>query len=289
MIVSSHGSWASPITSDLIVAEGIRLDQVALDGDAVYWSESRPQKQGRTFIYRSVGGGEPELITPDDGNRFNVRTRVHEYGGGAFAVEGGTVVFSNFADQRLYRQDPDEAPRPITPLPQSGPAGALRYADGVFDRRRGRMVCIREDHSGKGEAVNALVGVDIAGARAPQVLISGADFYASPRLSPDGHRLAWLTWSHPNMPWVATELWVGEILGDGAIGAARRVAGGPDESVVQPKWSPAGDLVFISDRSGWWNLYRERDGAVEALAPMEAEFARPQWRFGQCAYAFEFA
>ncbi len=289
MIVSPYGSWASPIVSDLIASEAIRLDQIALDGDAVYWTESQPQRQGRTFLYRSVGGGEPELVTPDDDNRFNVRTRVHEYGGGAFAVDEGAVIFSNFADQRLYRQDAAGRARPITPLPASGPADALRYADGVFDRRRGRMVCVREDHTGEGEAINALVAVDLSGASAPRILVSGNDFYSTPRLSPDGGRLAWLTWNHPDMPWVSTELWVADILADGAIGAARPVAGGPDESVVQPEWSREGDLTFVSDRSGWWNLFRARDGAIEPLAPMEAEFARPQWRFGMSSYAFELA
>ncbi len=289
MIVSPYGSWASPITSDLIAAEAIRLDQIALDGDAIFWTELQPQKQGRTFLYRSVGGGEPEPVTPDDENRFNVRTRVHEYGGGAFAVDGGAVIFSNFADQRLYRQDSDQPPRAITLVPARGSTDAFRYADGVIDRRRGRMICVREDHTGEGEAVNALVGLDLSGAEAPRILVSGNDFYSTPRLSPDFGRLAWLTWNHPNMPWVSTELWVGEILPDGAIGAARRVAGGPDELIVQPEWSPDGDLVFVSDRSGWWNLYRERSGAIEPLAPMDAEFARPQWRFGMSSYAFELA
>ncbi len=289
MIISPYGSWASPITSDLIAAEAIRLDQIALAGDAIFWTESQPQKQGRTFLYRSVGGGEPEPVTPDDENRFNVRTRVHEYGGGAFAVDEGAVIFSNFADQRLYRQDFGQQPRPITPLPASGPADALRYADGVFDGRRGRMICVREDHTGGGEAVNALVGVDLAGSEAPKILVSGNDFFSTPRLSPDGGRLAWLAWNHPNMPWVSTELWLGEILPDGAIGAAHRVAGGPDESIVQPEWSPDGELFFVSDRSGWWNLYREKDGSIEPMAPMDAEFARPQWVFGMSAYAFESA
>jgi len=289
MIISPYGSWASPITSDLIAAEAIRLDQIALAGDAIFWTESQPQKQGRTFLYRSVGGGEPEPVTPDDENRFNVRTRVHEYGGGAVAVDEGAVIFSNFADQRLYRQDFGQQPRPITPLPASGPADALRYADGVFDGRRGRMICVREDHTGGGEAVNALVGVDLAGSEAPKILVSGNDFFSTPRLSPDGGRLAWLAWNHPNMPWVSTELWLGLILPDGAIGAAHRVAGGPDESIVQPEWSPDGELFFVSDRSGWWNLYREKDGSIEPMAPMDAEFARPQWVFGMSAYAFESA
>ena len=287
MILSPYGSWASPITSDLIASEAIRLDQIALDRDAVYWTESQPQKQGRTFLYRSVAGGEPELVTPDDDNRFNVRTRVHEYGGGAFAVAEGAVIFSNFADQRLYRQDSGEQPRPITQFPASGRADAMRYADGVFDRPRGRMICVREDHTGEGEAVNALVGVDLAGAVSPKILVAGNDFYSTPRLGPEGDRLAWLTWRHPNMPWVSTELWAGELLTDGAIGSARRVAGGPEESVVQPEWSPEGDLTFVSDRDGWWNLFREKDGAVEPMAPMGAEFARPQWTFGMSTYAFE--
>ena len=199
------------------------------------------------------------------------------------------AIFSNFADQRLYRQDPGEQPRPITPLPQSGRADALRYADGVFDRSRRRMICVREDHTGGGEAVNALVGVDLAVAELPKILVAGNDFYSTPRLSPEGDRLAWLTWVHPDMPWVSTELWAGEILADGAIRNARRVAGGREELVVQPEWSPDGDLYFVSDRSGWWNLFRERHGAVEPMAPMDAEFARPQWAFGMSAYAFELA
>ncbi len=323
MVASPFGSWTSPITSDLVVAVSIRLDQIALDGDAIYWSESQPQKQGRSFIYRADESGEAELVTPDDANAFNVRTRAHEYGGGAFAVQNRTVYFSNFADQRLYRQDSGQPPRPITPLPiattsTSGqpamlptsnpadglrssvatgpvseslaPVDALRYADGVIDRRRGRIVCVREDHTRPGEVMNTLVSVDISCAAAPQVLVSGGDFFSTPRLSPDGDRLAWLTWNHPNMPWVTTEVWVGEILGNGMVGNPRQVAGGPDEALFQPEWSPDGDLYFISDRgSGWWNLYRERDGAIEAIAAMDAEFGRAQWNFGMSTYAFESA
>jgi dipeptidyl aminopeptidase/acylaminoacyl peptidase len=319
MVASPYGSWTSPITSDLVAAAAIRLDQIALDADAIYWSESQPQKQGRSFIYRADEGGEAELVTPD-ANAFNVRTRAHEYGGGAFAVQNRTVYFSNFADQRLYRQDTGQQPRPITPLPTAAastngqlatlpagnpadglrssvatgpaaetlaPADALRYADGVIDRRRGRMICVREDHT-RLEVINTLVSVDILGTEAQQVLVSGNDFYSTPRLSPDGSRLAWLTWNHPNMPWIATEAWVGEIQADGMVGNARQVARGPDESVFQPEWSPDGDLFFVSDRgAGWWNLYRHRDGVTEPMAPMDAEFGRPQWKFGMSTYAFE--
>ncbi len=290
MAASPYGFWTSPITSDLVVADAIRLEQVALDGEAIYWSETQPQKQGRTFVYRAGADGEPEQVTPDDTNAFSVRSRVHEYGGGAFAVSDGVVYFSNNRDLRLYRQDAGLSPSPITPRPTGVAADALRYADGVVDYRRGRMVCVREDHSGAGEAITTLVGVELSGATAPQVLISGNDFYSTPRLSPDGKRMSWLTWRHPDMPWVATEVWVGNVLPEGTIEDARLVAGGSGESVFQPEWSPDGDLYFVSDRgSGWWNLYRERDGAIEPLHAMDAEFGRPQWQFGMSTYAFESA
>ncbi len=290
MAASPYGFWTSPITSDLVVADAIRLEQVALDGRAVYWSETQPQKQGRTFVYRAGADGAPVRVTPDDADAFSVRSRAHEYGGGSFAVSDGVVYFSNNRDQRLYRQEADRPPSPITPPPDGAAADALRYADGIVDRRRGRMVCVREDHTGTGEALATLVGVDLSGVAAPRVLVSGSDFYSTPRLSPDGARMAWLTWRHPNMPWVATEAWVGDIFPDGAVGNARRVAGGPDELVFQPEWSPDGDLYFVSDRgSGWWNLYRERGGAIEPLLAMDAEFGRPQWQFGLSTYAFELA
>ena len=149
MVASPYGFWTSPITSDLVVADSIRLEQVALDGDAIYWSETQPQKQGRTFVYRVGADGEPERVTPDDANAFSVRARAHEYGGGSFAVSDGVVYFSNNIDQRLYRQDRGRPPSPITPAPTGAAADALRYADGVIDRRRGRMICVREDHTGK--------------------------------------------------------------------------------------------------------------------------------------------
>jgi dipeptidyl aminopeptidase/acylaminoacyl peptidase len=290
MIASPYGFWTSPITSDLVVADSIRLEQVALDDDAIYWTETQPHKQGRTFVYCVGADGEPERVTPDDANAFSIRTRAHEYGGGAFAVSDGVIYFSNNIDQRLYRQDAGRPPSPITPALAGAAADGLRYADGVIDRGRERMVCVREDHTGGGEATTTLVAVDLSGATPPHVLVSGNDFYSTPRLSPDGNRMSWLTWRHPDMPWVATEAWVGDILPDGTIGNSRRVAGGPDDSVFQPEWSPRGDLYFVSDRgSGWWNLYREHDGAIEPMAEMDAEFGRPQWQFGMSTYAFESA
>jgi dipeptidyl aminopeptidase/acylaminoacyl peptidase len=281
MPISPYGSWKSPITSDLVAQSAIGLDQVALDRDTIYWTEIHPQKQGRYLLHRAVPNGAPEPVIPDDPG-YNVRTRVHEYGGGAFAVNDGAVLFSNFTDQRLYRQQ-DGEPAPVTPAAPK-PA-AWRYADGVF--ARDRFICVREDHTGDGEAVNTIVAIDLAGGQAPQVLVAGSDFYASPRLSPDGRRLAWLTWNHPDMPWVAAEAWVGDIAADGSVANARRIAGGPDEAVVQPQWSPDGDLWFVSDRgAGWWNLYRVRGDELEPMLPMEAEFARPHWQFGASCYAF---
>ena len=280
-ITAPHGSWKSPITADLIVAEAIKLGQLAIDGADVFWSEMRPTEGGRSVVVRRPPDGRTADVTPAP---FNARTRVHEYGGGAVTVAGGTVYFSNWDDQQIYRVDPGGEPRPITP------EGPFRYADGVVDHCRGRIICVREDHSDSGkEAVNALVELDLEGREPPQVLVSGNDFYASPRINPDGSRLAWLTWNHPNMPWDGTELWAGELQADGSLGRVERVAGSDTESIVQPEWSPDGVLYFVSDRMDWWNLYRWRDGEVEPVVPMEAEFGRPQWVFGTSTYAFESA
>jgi len=277
---ASYGSWKSPITSDLIAAGAIRLDvQVELEGDYVYWVETRPTEEGRYVIVRWSLDGQVTDITPKP---YNVRTRVHEYGGGAFIIDDGTVYFSNFADQRLYRQDTSAKPRAITH------EGDVRYADGVIDHRRGRIVCVCEDHTvDDNEPVNSLVGISLDGTRHIQQLVSGNDFYSSPRISPDGSHLAWLTWNHPNMPWDSTELWVGEITENGSISHAVLVAGGSDESVCQPKYDPGGTLYFISERTGWWNLYRWREGNVEPLCEMDAEFGAPQWVFRLSNYGFE--
>jgi dipeptidyl aminopeptidase/acylaminoacyl peptidase len=279
--ISRYGSWKSPITSDLIVSGTIGLGQIAIDGEDVYWVETRPQEKGRYVVVKLPPDGRIVEVTP---HPFNARTRVHEYGGGGFTVGAGVIYFSNFADQRLYSFDGAENPQAITPEAE------MRYADGVIDRRRNRMICVREDHSALGrEAVNSIVGIPLSGSDSQFTLAGGADFYSSPRLNPEGSRLAWLQWSHPNMPWDGTELWVADVQGDGSVTDPVRVAGGVDESIFQPEWSPAGELHFISDRSGWWNLYRWREDGIEALCSMEAEFGLPQWVFGMSTYAFESA
>jgi len=259
----------------------VRPAQIAVDGKDVYWVETRPAENGRTVIVRRSPDGTVADVTPPT---FNARTTVHEYGGGAFAVEAGTVYFSSFVDQRLYRQDRDDTPRPITPVAD------LRYADGVIDRRRRRIICVCEDHTDEGqEAANSLVGIGLDGLGGRQTLLSGNDFYASPRISPDGSQLAWLTWNHPNMPWDSSELRVGDIGPAGLIVHEQRIAGGANESIGQPKWAPDGTLYFVSDRTGWWNLYRWKAGRAEPLYEMESEFGVPQWSFGTSTYGFESA
>ncbi|MCI0653304.1 MAG: S9 family peptidase [Methylococcaceae bacterium] len=275
-----YGSWPSPISSELIVAKIIGLDEINLANDAIYWLESRPEENGRSVIVRQGSDGATQDVFPAS---FNARNRVHEYGGGDYLVSGDSVYFSNFADQRLYRVTPGTAPEAISP------EGAFRYADAILDKHRQRLICIREDHSNAGsEPVNTIVGVSLT-ANLPadvSVLVTGADFYSSPRLSPDGRYLCWISWEHTNMPWDSTELWVAEIRDDGLLNSARRVAGEVEESIFQPAWSPDGELYFISDRTGWWNLYRWRQDRKVPVAPMEAEFGEPQWVFKETTYAF---
>jgi hypothetical protein len=277
-VTAPYGTWKSPITADLIAAGDRRLDQVALDGDDVYWVESRPAEGGRNALLRWRNGEITDLVP----STFNVRTRVHEYGGGAYAVDAGIVYFANFSDQRLYRLPQTGEPVPVTPESDA----KLRYADAVIDVPRNRLVCVREDHTAGGEAVNAIVSVDSTGDDAGgQVLVIGNDFYSTPRLSPDGARLAWLTWNHPNMPWDGTELWLADVAADGSLLNHRLVTGGERESIVQPEWSPDGVLHFVSDRTGWWNLYRLSDGGIDALYTMDAEFGGPQWVFGDRSHS----
>jgi len=227
------------------------------------------------IVRHTPDGRREELIQPP----FNARTRVHEYGGGSYTVKNGSIYFANYDDQRLYRQEPGGQPEPLTP------PGAMRYADLEIDLFHRRLICIREDHSGEGEAVNTLVAVSLNHMDEGRILASGDDFYASPRLSIDGRRLAWLTWNHPNMPWDGCELWVAEIAGDGSITGEKQIAGGAAESIFQPEWTATGDLIYISDRTDWWNLYRDAGENPEALYPMEAEFGVPQWNFGLSTYA----
>lgn len=272
-----HGSWKSPITSDHIVDRSVRLNDLQIDEDALYWIEGRPSEQGRSVIVRQSKRGEQMEINPAP---LNARTRVHEYGGGAYLIHKGSVYFSNFEDQRIYRSDSGSEPRPITPERN------WRYADGCFDAFQDRIYAVREDHTNPDhEAINTLVSLEPNGREDPVVIISGSDFYSNPRVSADGSHLCWISWNHPNMPWDGSELWMAPLSTEGTIGPAVKVSGGVEESVYQPEWSPDGSLYFISDKNGWWNFYRYRDGTVESLHEKNAEFGAPQWNFGSSTYA----
>jgi dipeptidyl aminopeptidase/acylaminoacyl peptidase len=277
--LARYGTWISPITAEAIAAGQVGLAQPTLDRGSAYWLEARPREAGRTVLVCTTPDGHREDLIPAP---FNVRTRVHEYGGGAYAVRDGVVVVVNFADQRLYRIDVDGGARPLTP--DSG--GQLRYADIEFDLRRERVLAVREDHRAGGEPVNTIVALALAGGDEGRVLIEGHDFFSSPRLSPDGRRLAWVAWDHPNMPWDGTWLWVAEIAVNGSLSDVRAIAGGDRESIVQPAWSPDNQLYFASDRSGWWNLHRAANGSISAICPMSAESAGPAWAFGMRWYGF---
>ncbi|MEG4840144.1 S9 family peptidase [Microcoleus sp. B9-D4] len=281
--VSPYGSWKSPISSDLIVSGTVGLGQIAIDGDDIYWVEGRPSEAGRSVLVRRTPDGKISDVTPPP---FNVRTRVHEYGGAAFAVADGVVYFSHFADQRIYSQTLDSQAEPLTP------AANCRYADVIIDKQRNRLICVREDNAGEGEPVNTIVSINLENGEDIQILTQGNDFYASPRLSPDGSLLSWICWNHPNMPWDGTELWVAEINADGSLGEKYLVSGGVEESIFQPEWSPDGVLYFVSDKSNWWNFYKtvnprlpREQQEVKPLCEMAAEFGLPQWVFGMSTYA----
>lgn len=277
--VSPYGSWESPITMDTVLADSVRFLELDLDGESIYWLEGRPQESGRCVVVKRSPGGEQsdQLPTP-----FNTRSRVHEYGGGAFVVDDGTLYFTHFNDQRIYCKRVDADPFPITE------EGECLYADFRYDRKRDRLIGVREDHRDENyEPINTIVSIDLKQPYKVEILESGKDFYSSPRISPDGSQLTWLSWDHPNMPWDGCEVSIAKFVDDGRLNNPILVAGGLNESIFQPEWSPNNILYFVSDRTGWWNIYRYKESKVEALFPMEAEFGQPQWVFGMSKYGFE--
>jgi dipeptidyl aminopeptidase/acylaminoacyl peptidase len=277
------GTWPSPITAAVAASQGLRLAAPVVDGTDIYWLEARPAEGGRNVIVRHAADGVLQELTPAD---FNVRTRVHEYGGASYVVDRGTLFFSNFADQRLYRLDRPAPGSALAPVAIT-PAGRWHFADAVVDPARGRLICVREDHTIEGrECANALVSVAVDGSSgAGRVLAEGFDFYSTPRLSPDGAQLAWICWHHPNMPWDGSELWLADVAADGSLATARRVAGSDAESIYQPGWSPTGELLFVSDREDRWRLH-SLDGPVTPAPPADAEVGRPQWILGTSSWAF---
>lgn len=268
------GIWPSPITAQQAAAGGVRISDLQLDGNDAYWIEGRPNEGGRCVIVRERDGVISDMIAAP----WSARSWVHEYGGAAMRAHNGRVYFSNAADGRIYRID---ALGPVAVTPD---IGDVRYADFEVDTQRDRMVCVVEDHRGS-TVVNDIRTIPLAGGE-PVTIIAGNDFYSSPRISPDGRSLAWLTWNFPNMPWDGCEVWVAALDEAGVPHDAVLVAGGERESITEPAWSPDSVLHFTTDRTGWWNLCRFDGGSATPIAPMEAECGAPHWTFGFETYAF---
>ncbi|MEU1400834.1 prolyl oligopeptidase family serine peptidase [Streptomyces sp. NPDC005728] len=283
VLKQAYGSWPSPIDAALAAAHDGQPEWVGFVGDEVWWTEPRPAEGGRRALVRRTADGVEESVLPAP---WNVRSRVIEYGGrpwtGAMRESGPLVVFTHFADQRLYRCEPGGEPRPLTPVSPVG--GGLRWAEPQVDLARGEVWCVLEEFTGDGpdDVRRVLAAVPLDGSAADdraavRELTDGRHrFVTGPRLSPDGRRAAWLAWDHPRMPWDGTELLVGEVSDDGTLHTVDTVAGGPEEAVAQVEWSTDGRLLYASDSSGWWNLYR--DGTP--LCPREEEFAGPLWKLG---------
>ncbi len=277
MKIRPYGTWPSPITPDAIVAETIRLSSVSLDAGRIGWLEGRPAERGRNVLVRTDTAGRHAAVTPPP---FNVRSRVHEYGGGAYAVSGDLVWFSCFADGRVYAQEGGAAPDPLTA------EGAARYADLSVDPGRRRLLAVRELHRDGAPPANDLVSISIDDGSV-RVLASGHDFFAAPAPSPDGKRLAWLAWDQPDMPWDAAALWLADLDRDGVPGTPIRIAGGSGSAAFQPAWSPDGALWCVVDPDGWWNLHRWRDGELRCMYRAESEFGKPLWQLGTTTFGFD--
>jgi dipeptidyl aminopeptidase/acylaminoacyl peptidase len=277
-------AWNSPISASKVASIGTGsgglMSDVMHDHGSVYWIEPRPREGGRKVLMQRTPKG---LIVEAIPSGFNARTRAHGYGGGSYCIHDGTIYFSNFDDQRIYRLTTGEDPVPITPATEGD--SSFYFADGVFTPDGRFLICIREEKT-RGGTINTIVSIPTDGSSPPKTLVEGDDFYSNPRISSDGTRLVWLTWDHPRMPWDGTTLMVGDLLPDGSIKNATTIAGSKDESIFQPEWGLDGTLYFISDRSNWWNLYKWQEDHIEPVGIIEAEIGRPQWNFGFSRYAF---
>ena len=276
------GAWESPISSREIAAGGTSLQALSASGDSFYLIESRPSEMGRQVLLRLPSRGDFSECTPSN---FNTRTRVHEYGGGDYWVHEGVIFAVSFSDQRVYRID-DEESEPVAITPRSEIANSLRYANGTVSSDGSTIYCVQENHLDPEHILNQIVCFPSDGSIDPRVIFSGTDFVSSPKISPDGLTLTWLSWDHPNMPWDDTQLHMAQINSDGGLSNRKLIAGGSEESITQPTWSPDGVLHFISDRSGWWNLYFFENEEITRLVELDADFAGPDWQFGFSSYDF---
>jgi dipeptidyl aminopeptidase/acylaminoacyl peptidase len=278
-----YGTWPSPISADLAARASSRIGMVQAAGDAIYWSESRPEEQGRQAIVRVGPDGRRQDVLPKP---YSARSRVHEYGGGEFLVAGDTVHFVNDKDQQVYALAPGGRPRRITEAPRT------RFADFAHDPNRGRLIAVAEMHAAREAAehtppTNALVAITLDG-KAGEIaeLVASRDFYASPRLSADGGRLTFLAWDLPDMPWDSATLFVAPLRADGSFGPAERIAGGDGSAVFQPEWGPDGHLYFVWDKTGWGSLYRWNGKRVALVRRSAgADLFRPQWVFGSRCFS----
>jgi dipeptidyl aminopeptidase/acylaminoacyl peptidase len=281
LTVAPYGSWVSPFKIERLTDRVVFLTEPDGRDGVRWWIEGRPDEGGRQSLIRRELDGTLTRMTPEG---FNARSRVHEYGGTAAMVSGDLIVVSDFVTGRLNRVVSPGELVPITPERQ------WRYADVIHDAARNRLIAVREDHepafvAEHGEWGNDLVTIDLASGDV-QVLVDGSDFYAAPRLSPDGTTLVWLEWHHPNMPWDGTELRLATVNADGSLGEPRTIAGSRKDWISQPRWSPAGVLHFAAEPTGWMNLYRWMDGRTEQVTDLEAEVVGPDWQFGYCTYVF---
>jgi len=278
-IAAPCGSWSSPISGDLITAGTVGFEQVRLRHNRGYWIERRPTDAGRCVIVEHANGVCRDVLP----SPYSARSRVHEYGGGAYCLATAAsdeIFFVNDADQNIYTLHPGADPVRLTHCTQR------RFADLIHDARRNRLIFVCENHDvTSSQPENTLVAIDLASGEIG-TLQHGFDFYSNPRLDLAGERLAWLCWQHPDMPWDSSELRRASVHADGAIGEAKTVAGGNGVSVFQPEWSPHGELYFISDETGWWNIRRCTNAGIEQLTREHSEFGLPQWIFGQSTYAF---
>ena len=278
MVTIPYGSWPSPIAPADLATAGLRLGPPSADGDRLHWVEGRPTEGGRSVLVRRAADGTITDLGPPD---LGVRTLVHEYGGRCSCVVAGGMVVTSFADQRLWLV-PDGGGDPVALTPEPPSPRSVRFADPVASPDGRWVYAVREAHGD--EVVNDVVRVPVEGGE-PLVVASGRDFYSSPKLSPDGATLAWISWDHPHMPWDGTDLWTAPVAADGSVGEASHVAGGRVENVQQPAFDADGLLHFVSDRSGWWNVHRVEAGIVVPLHDDEVDAGYPPWVFGATTYA----
>lgn len=273
----AYGHWPSPISAELLTAQGVRLSEPQVVGETLYWLETRPQEKGRSVLVCQTQGDTWDVLP----STISVRTRIHEYGGGAYLATSDKVFYVADSDQRLYCFDIRTGTHHALT-----PEGDYRYADFCLDEQRQRLLAVREDCHLKSEhPLSSIIAIDLH-SFAITTLAEGADFYSNPRLSPKGNQLSYLRWNHPAMPWDATECVLNDLADNGSIIHSRVIAGGAGESIFQPQWSPLGELFFVSDRGNWWNIYRWTGECAQCVCPMDAEFATPQWVFGMSTYGF---